>query len=328
MSRKVCRLLVLVAILPCCVALPLPDGRTDLGRLNSFAIQLQGLDRAGAVDRLAAAEVDLVVIDRLTTGRDGEGYPMRAVVKQLRASPGVTVPGKLCLAYVNVGQAESYRAYWRREWRAPERNAPGAPGFLLAPDPDGWASNYSVAFWDPAWRNIVFGGADSLVAGAIEEGFDGVMLDWVAGWEDPLVAAAAARAGVEPREEMTRLVRDLADRARADRPAFLVLLNGGGGLLEQEPALRDVVDGVVRESVSFGGKPSSDWDDPENADVPWTDTEEVTRSLAGLLRSGVAILTLDYASRPENRAAAEARARSHGFVPFVSRTPLDRLPRR
>ena len=38
------------------------------------------------------------------------------------------------------------------------------------------------------------------------------------------------------------------------------------------------------------------------------------------------MLTLDYCIDPAKARAAIARSRAEGFVPFVTRTPLDRLP--
>ncbi|MEN8151068.1 MAG: endo alpha-1,4 polygalactosaminidase [Planctomycetota bacterium] len=298
-----------------------------MGNVTAWAIQLQGLDRRGAPDRLSRADVDLVVIDRVNTVRGSEGFPLRAVVKQVHASRGKTRARKLCIAYVNVGQAEEYRTYWGPDWRAPTAERPGSPAFVIALDPEGWAGNYPVAYWDPAWRAILEG----LVDGAIDDGFDGAMFDWVLGHADPDVAAAAREAGVDPAVEMAALIRDLAEYARARRPGFLVFPLNAAALLETHPDLVPVLSGVVQESVVFAGAASSTWDDPANADEPipasgdWS-TESHVRRLSALRAKGLTILTVDYATTAENREAAEALARRHGFVPFLSRTPLSRVP--
>jgi endo-alpha-1,4-polygalactosaminidase (GH114 family) len=150
----------------------------------------------------------------------------------------------------------------------------------------------------------------------------------VTGWSHPPVAAAAAGEGLDPAKEMATLVRDLAGRARSLRPGFLVLLNDGAPLLAREPDLVPVVDGVVRESVSFSGRPSSRWDDPAGADleVGAAKRRALVRELRAARDAGVAVLTLDYASGEEERGRAIRAARRHGFVPCVSRASLDRLP--
>jgi cysteinyl-tRNA synthetase len=309
----------LLLLLPAaCAASP-----KTLADARSWGIQLQGFERPGAMERLVASDLDLLVLDRVTTQKGREAFPMRSSVARIRASK------KLCVAYVNVGQAEDYRTYWSAGWRAPDADGPGEPGFLLATDPEGWAGNYPVAYWDPRWEPVVW----RLVFGAIEEGFDGVMLDWVAGWSDPLVAAAAREAGIEPARAMARLIERLAARARRAHPGFVFLLNDGAELIEKVPGLARSVDGVVQESVLFTGEATDDWSNPKSADVPipktgdWS-TETHVRRLGALRAKGLVVLMLEYAGRPENRAAANALARRHGFLPFTSRTPLDRLPDR
>jgi len=303
----------------------------EMGEITAWAIQLQGLRRLGAPDRLSRADVDLVVIDRVNTVKGAENFALGAVVKQVHASPGKSRERKLCLAYVNIGQAENYRTYWREGWTPPKDGAPGDPAFILGEDPEGWRGNFPVAYWDPRWRKVIFGAAKSLVDGALREGFDGVVLDWVMGFANEDVVAAAKSARVDPAAAMADLIRDLAAYARKHRPGFLVFPLNAGGLLEAVPDLVPVLSGVLQEDVSFAGGASSDWDDPGNADlaIPATgdwSTETHVRRLTGLRARGLTILTIDYAAEKTNRRAAEALARRYGFVPFVSRTPLDRVP--
>jgi cysteinyl-tRNA synthetase, unknown class len=295
--------------------------------VTTWAIQLQGIEDPGAVNRLARADADLLVIEAGRTVRGSEAFPTAAVVSQLHASR----ERRLVLAYVNVGQAEDYRTYWRPAWRAPTPEGPGDPSFLLATDPDGWPGNYPVAFWDARWRPVLYGRSTSLVDRAIDDGFDGVMLDWVGGWEDERVAAVARRAGVDPATAMVDLIRELATYARAEKPGFMVLPLNAAGLARARPDLLDTIDGVIQESVTFAGAASATWSDPTNADTPipaegdWS-TATFVRDLTAVRRRGLLVLTLDYATRPENIATARALARKHGFLPFVSRTPLSRLP--
>ena len=52
----------------------------------------------------------------------------------------------------------------------------------------------------------------------IRDGFDGVFLDWILGFAEPAVVAAARRAGVDPADAMVALVRELGLYARRRRP--------------------------------------------------------------------------------------------------------------
>jgi cysteinyl-tRNA synthetase len=312
-------LLLLVAVAGCRTPLD-GAGAGRLGAVRSWAIQLQGLEREGAVDRLDAADADLLVVDAVRTVRGLEGFDTKGMVARLRAR-------KVVLAYVNVGQAEEYRAYWDASWRAPSADARGSPDYLLTIDPDGWAGNYPVAFWDPRWQARLWGAADALVDRAIADGFDGVFLDWVLGWAEPSVAAAAREAGVDGTRAMARLVRDLGAYARARRPGFAVVALNAAGLAAREPDLLRHVDGVCQESVTFGGGAGAAWDDPAAGDAPPpADAEVLLADLDRVRAAGVPVFTLDYALDPANAALARERSRGRGFVPFVSRAPLDRLP--
>lgn len=287
-------------------------------RVRSWAIQLQGLEREGAIDALDREPVDMVVLEATRTVKGQEGFPTRELVKRLSAK-------KVCLAYVNVGQAEDYRTYWTGAWRGP-----GEPSFVLGADPDGWAGNYPVACWDPRWRRELWGGAGALVDLAIEDGFDGVLCDWVLGYEDATVASAARRAGVDPARAMAELLRDLRVYARARRPGFLVIAQNGIGLPERVPECFAWIDGYTQESLSFMGKAGAAWEDAEAGDLAipaegdWS-TAALSERIAGLRARGARVFTLDYAREPGNVALALRRSRALGCVPAVSLSPLDRL---
>ncbi len=265
----------------------------SLARVRTWAIQLQG-----DVGGLAASPYEMLVLDP-------------------SARP---VAGKVCLAYVNVGEAEVYRPYWKTFWRPPEGGA-GVPDYLLAADPEGWKGNYVVAYWDPRWQALLWGGAGACVDEALAAGFDGVFLDWVLAYGDASVAAAAK--GVDPERAMARLVVDLAAYARRKRPGAFVVLNNGALLAARSGDVRRAIDGVVQESLSFGGRAGSAWDDADAGGILQSPEPELLRALAGL---DCPVFTLDYAVREEHARSARAASIAAGYVPFVSRTPLDRLP--
>jgi cysteinyl-tRNA synthetase len=286
------RLLLLPAPLLLLACATLPD-EPSLDRVRSWAIQLHG-----DVDPAKASRYDMLVLDP-------------------SARP---VPGRVCLAYVNVGQAERWRPYWKAFWRAPEGGA-AVPDYLLAADPDGWLGNYMVAFWDPRWQALLWGGAGGAVDEALAKGFDGIFLDWVLAYRDASVAAAAK--GVDPALAMERLVRDLAAYARRRRPGAFVVLNNGAPLAARSAEVRRAIDGVAQESLFFGGRPEAGWDDDEAGDLLQSPPPELREALLAL---ECPVFTLDYALRPEHVRSASEASSSMGFRPFVSRMPLDRLP--
>ncbi|MHC4547827.1 MAG: endo alpha-1,4 polygalactosaminidase [Planctomycetota bacterium] len=316
------RSLVVVLVVGCVVTAP---RRNPLRRVNGWVIQLQGLASPGAVERLERAKGELVVIDPARSVRGREAFPTRDVVARLQRR------GKLCLAYLNVGQAEAYRTYWRSHWRAPTAERAGHPAYLLTVDPEGWPGDYPVAYWDYRWRAVLWGSPDAPLDRILADGFDGAYLDWILGFQDPTVAAAARRAGVDPARAMMELVRDLRAHARRRNPDFVLIAQNGASLVEAQPAFAAVIDAVSQEGLSFAGKADVTWDDAGAGDVAipargdWS-TPALAASLRRCLEHDLPVFTLDYAASRKNAEQARRLSRDLGFVPFVSRTPLDRLP--
>ena len=83
---------------------------------------------------------------------------------------------RLLVAYMSIGEAESYRYYWQSAWQT------GNPAWLDAENPD-WEGNYKVRYWEPEWQAVIFGGASAYLDRIIAAGFDGVYLDIIDAYE-------------------------------------------------------------------------------------------------------------------------------------------------
>jgi len=156
---------------------------------------------------------------------------------------------------------------------------------------------------------------------ALAKGFDGIFLDWVLAFRDASVEAAAT--GVDPERAMERLVCDLAAYARRKRPGAFVVLNNGAPLAARSADVRRAIDGVVQESLFFGGRPEAGWDDEDAGDALQSPAPEVLEALKAL---HCPVFTLDYALRPEHERSAREASAALGYRPFVSRVSLDQLP--
>lgn len=77
---------------------------------------------------------------------------------------------RLVICYMNIGAAEKWRYYWRPLWQI------GDPEWIAKPY-EGYEEEFWVKYWDPEWRNIIFGNDDSYLKKIIDAGFDGVFLD-------------------------------------------------------------------------------------------------------------------------------------------------------
>ena len=140
----------------------------------------------------------MVVIDY-----SGENGPFsKAQVEKMKRKPDGS--RRIVLAYMSIGEAETYRWYW------PQRSSA-----WLGPENPEWHGNYGVRFWHPDWQAIIFDYTDKIIAA----GFDGVYLDKVdefeeMGHEDEMVEFVAR---ISQRSQIPArwLYRGVAERRRA-----------------------------------------------------------------------------------------------------------------
>jgi cysteinyl-tRNA synthetase len=220
--------------------------------------------------------------------------------------------GRPVLAYLSIGEAESYRPYWRAEWT----RKGGRPAFLGPENPD-WKGNFKVRYWLPAWQAIIRGRLEALVA----TGFDGVYLDiidayefWGPGGEKPERKTAA--------DDMVGFVTSLAESARATRPRFALVPQNGAGLLDAVSPARaalylDAVDGIGAEDSFFFGE--------KDEDNRWAPQTETLAALDRFRAAGRVVLAVDYLTQTASARRFVEAARARGFVPYVGRRALDRL---
>lgn len=164
------------------------NGSSPLAGVQTWMYQLQGMTTSAQIDALDAQPYDMLVIEANNTVKGLENFNTVDMVAQLRTKPDGSA--RKVLAYIDIGEAEDFRTYWTSSWKAPTANGPGTPDFIIKADPDGWAGDYPVAFWDPRWQALWLG-PNGAVAQLAREGFDGVYLDWVEAYAEPSVAAAA-----------------------------------------------------------------------------------------------------------------------------------------
>jgi cysteinyl-tRNA synthetase len=308
------------------------DGtRVRLEDVRFWAYQIQGLQDDGAINALAASRYDLLVLEPTRTDRDHPDFDARGMVRRLHASPasrdGTT---KLVVAYIDIGEAEDWRYYWQPDWVPPTPGQRGSPDFLIRPDPGGWSGDYPVAYWDPRWKDIIIYNADSLLQAALDDGFDGVYMDWVEAYCDEAVEQAARDAGLDPVEAMVEFIGQIRDHARRQNPDFLIIPQNAAELAGLHQGYLDLIDAIGQEDVYFAGQADTDWNDPASGDLrlPATgyySTRACEEALQPFLQAGKVVLSVDYARDPDNAAEAYRRAAANGYIPYVSLTPLSRL---
>ncbi|MDA0240824.1 MAG: hypothetical protein O3A84_12470 [Proteobacteria bacterium] len=145
-----------------------PKSITGLGQIKNYLY----LTNSSAYDRqeefvlaLADTNYDAVIVDVLHRGR--RPFTKRSVDGMKFKKLGSR---RLVLAYMNVGNAETFRYYWQPTWRE------GSPGFVMSPVP-GNPDRHFVEYWNPEWKKIIAGDTKSYLYGIFAQGYDGVVLD-------------------------------------------------------------------------------------------------------------------------------------------------------
>jgi cysteinyl-tRNA synthetase len=309
-----------------------------LADVKSWGYQLRNLDPRAA----AQSTVDMLVVDpdQLANWRR---KPLADGVEHLKRRSG----GKrrIVLAYVSIGEAESYRAYWSQAWvrlpaasgdgsmsgslggavRSIGRFAPeaglarqplrqpvdGAPAWLLAENPD-WRGNYPVRFWDHDWQARLYGSAKSVIDQVVAAGFDGVYLDRA----DVFAQLRTERPSAA--NDMVDLIIGLAEHARVLNPGFLVLMQNAEELLAH-PRLRRALDGVAKEDLFYGITGTG-------ALNPDADVASSLHYLQRYHRDGRPVFVVEYIEDKALADAARASVAKAGFIPLIAQRDLGSLP--
>lgn len=309
-----------------------------VSEVKSWGYQLQGLQLGEA----AQSPHDLLVVDEQLAG-SGPGQRGLALSALKRKPDGSR---RLVLAYLSIGEAESYRGYWQKAWTqaavepgsaepraeivpiggtraltAPPRDAAAkrwpvqsptaaAPAWLGQENPQ-WRGNFVVRFWDPGWRAILSGSSTAVIDRLIAAGFDGVYLDRADVYTQWTGERPQARA------DMIELVTHLSTYAKAKNPDFLVALQNAEELLGNRQ-LRRALDLVAKEDLYYGiaadGRPNAERD--------------VKASLAQLKLAqaeGLPVLVVEYLDRGPAVETVRKALEAQGFIGYFAPRELDTL---
>jgi cysteinyl-tRNA synthetase, unknown class len=297
-----------------------------LSSVKTFMYQLQNIENPAALAQLANSNYDLLVVEPTALVTGNAGFDMKAMLAKLRAGK----PNRIVLAYLDAAQAESFRTYWQRSWKAPTKTARAWPDFILTPDPDGWSGDYTVAYWDPRWQAIFVTNPDSQIHQVMRAGFDGVYLDWIDAWNDDAAVAEARRQKIDPAKSMVDFLLLIRKEARAINPRALVIQQNAFTLIDADPRLADAIDGLGVEDTWYSGAPNARWTSTRAGDIPNKDSDESSTAARlaqyqKFLVAGKPVFNIDYCVNPAHAASVYAEARKHGLIPLVTRVSLDHL---
>lgn len=284
------------------LSVPAAADRGRIGGVQRWAYQLQGeLPRPSAAD-------DCLVMD---PGGDGDRATVSAAqVQRLKERAGRSP--RIVLAYLSIGEAENYRAYWQHAWKR------HPPPFLAGENPR-WPGNFKVRYWQPEWQAIVMRALDHV----IDAGFDGAYLDIIDAFE--YFGPGGPRPERESAaEDMARFVGLLAEHARRvrGRPDFLIVPQNGATILEKlspdgARAYLSAIDAIGAEDAFFSGR--LDENNPLRPD------KEMLAALARFRDAGKKVLSVEYVTLHAKVREYLRLAAQHGFAPCVAPRELDRL---
>ncbi|HLG60703.1 MAG TPA: MJ1477/TM1410 family putative glycoside hydrolase [Ktedonosporobacter sp.] len=249
------------------------------------------------LDQISRSNYELVVIDYSADGSAAKAFTARQIETLRNSSCQRRV-----VAYLSIGQAESYRGYWQSNWKE------GSPIWLAAPDPD-WSKNYWVHYWDPAWQRIIYHYLDAIIAA----GFDGVYLDRIDAYQEDYAA------GHE--DDMVRFVSDIAQYARSHSPLgedFGIIAQNAEDLAQYHPRYVRLLTGIGREEVYIQAT-----NQPTSA-VMRNTVEHNLDFFRQNSRAGL-VLTVDYATNADMIRIAYEHAHAKGYIPYVTQVALDHL---
>ena len=303
-------LTLLLAVLVTAATAPwaLADGRSGrLGAVKRWGYQLQN----PSAERIASSPHDLVVIDDSRDGSD-EGAFTAADLARMQARPD---GGKrVMLAYLSIGEAETYRGYWRWYWGGKWYTKPlgwlFAPSWL-GPENRDWRGNFAVRYWEDGWQRLITGPGGYLER-IVAAGFDGVYLDKI---DSSIEAIAKSRPTAA--DDMRTFVRRIAEVGRAKKAGFLVLPQNGEELLT-DPAYVSIIDGIGKEDLLYG-------EFKEKQANPEHVIARRSALLAKATAAGKTVLAVEYIDDADKITAARERLQKLGFVPYFGDRELKTL---
>ncbi len=279
----------------------------------SFAYVLQAdrlaKTKVAAIEQLANCGREWIVLDAAVD----DSQPWQAADLQTIRS---RMPGRKIIAYLSIGEAESYRWYWKKEWLKQGSLTASAPTWLGKENPE-WKGNYQVKYWHSEWQALILKAVDETMA----HGFDGVYLDIVDGfetYEEDHGNFIENRPNPETkqsyRRDMVDWVKRIAEHAREKNPDALVIPQNGSQLL-LEADFVTTVSGIGLEDLFTNGDRAQ----------PKSHTKEVLENLVSLSNTGKPTLLIEYGKKANQKNLTIQSAKEHGMTWLLAPRELDVL---
>ena len=310
--RSLCKIARSCAAATVLLLMPALDAGAQETRKNPFAdaknwaFQLKNLGPDQQA-KIAASSFDLVVIDSSQFVGNKEVSLTREEVERLKRKPDGS--RRLVISYFSVGEAETYRSYWKPEWNQKK------PSWVGKENKE-WKENFLVQYWDPTWQSIVFGSPSAFADRIIAQGFDGFYIDRA----DAYYYFGDSK---EMRDRMTSFIIKLTGYMRAKKPDVAILVQNAEELLDRSEYVA-AIDGIAKEDLLYG---ITHREEPNKKD----DVEWSSKLLKAAQSKGKKIFVIEYLTKANYISDAEKRLGDLGFVMYTGPRGLAELnagPRR
>ena len=308
-----------------------------LSDVRSFAYLIQNVDTDTNLQELRQSHYDMYILEPCVTEKGNSEFMISSLITDIR-NFNRTFHDKnpLILAYVDIGQAEDWRWYWRQGWK------PGRPEWIVTVDPDDWEGCYPVAYWHPDWEDIVIYKTKGMshLEVALQNGFDGIYMDWVDAFSDEDVIEKAEEDGIpDTASAMFDFIEKIRQYARYESAfaniEFLIVAQNASDLYQEDPGRYEtLIDAISLEAIWFDGTGGfDDWNDPSGYNIPTNSiyhgwTEEVLGHL-NAMKSRLPIFCVEYAQDSGDQWLATEvytnLAISQGFTAYCTRRSLAEL---
>jgi len=208
----------------------------------------------------------------------------------------------ILIAYVSLGEAAEYRAFWPRIKDRP---------WVLEENPR-WKGARSVDMRSDEWQRLII---DEVIPGIVAQGFRGIMMDTLD--TASMLEERSPKDFEGCRAAMVRLVRAIHEK----HPSLLLLSNNGFSILEE---IAPIISGIVVEDITT----MIDFKDGGYRDVP---EEERSAKLEVIRRveeaHALPVFAIDYASQKDRSSVKRCvrELKNLRFKPYVAEKDLDRI---
>lgn len=213
--------------------------KVSLDAVKSWSYWLQQPD----LGRLKNSPYDLLVVDYAHEGHAGSEFN-KTQINDLRLA------GKIVLAYLSIGEAEEYRFYWQKGWKA------SPPSFLGPENPD-WPQNHKVRYWEQGWWDMALRPYLDRILAA---GFNGLYLDIVDAyyyWGEEQAEGEEGQYLEQRADDMVALISRIAHYCRSrSKGRFFICIQNGFGILDDastasQTKLLKTIDIAASEDLFF-----------------------------------------------------------------------------